>query len=121
MRKRNEKRTDLIVNLGRNIAQLRRNAGMSQEELASEINITTATLSRIECGVTDTTVSMLGNISKALDVKVSFLFAGAEVMPIGLPHELEEIIRLLKSQKYSTISAALKQIEALVAMVEKQK
>lgn len=121
MKKRSEKRTELIIKLGKSIAQFRKNAGLSQEQLAGEIDITPSTLSRIECGVTDTGVAMLDKISKALNVEVSTLFAEAEIMHTGLPRELEEIIRLLKNQKYPVINTALKQIEVLLTFVNKQK
>lgn len=121
MKKRSEKRSDLICKLGKNIAYYRKDAGLSQEELAYKVDIMPATLSRIECGATDTSISTLEKIANALKVDISTLFEEAQVTPVGLPWEIDEIIRLLRKQKASVISAALKAVELIVSLVKNQK
>ena len=112
------KRSKLIIKLGKQIAQSRRNVKLSQEVFAEKIGTTNTTLSRIERGVTDTNISMLEKIANGLGLEVSCLFSEAETIHLGLSQELEEIIKLLKNQKHSTIKTALKQIEALVDLTK---
>lgn len=119
MKKNNGNRSDLIVKLGKTIAQIRRNRDLTQEELADAVDMMPATVSRIECGVTDTSVSILEKIAKAFNIEVSTLFAEAEVQHIGLPRELEDLINLLKDQKPSVIAAILKQAEITIAVAKK--
>lgn len=121
MKKRSEKKGELVVKVGKRIAQLREDANLTQEELAEEAGITSTTLSRIECGTTDTNITMLGKISKALNVNIATLYAESQVTPVGLPWEIDEIIRLLRKQKASVISAALKAVELIVSLVKNQK
>ncbi len=46
---------------------------MSQQNIADELNLTVASYSNIECGVTDITITRLFEIAKILDVKIDYL------------------------------------------------
>lgn len=59
--------------LGNRIRELRRNLGITQEQLAEIINIDQRNLSNIECGVTFPSKS-LGAIAEALQVNLKDLF-----------------------------------------------
>ena len=61
--------------IGRNIAYYRRLKGMTQEQLASKLNISSGYLSKIECGNYNKSISlsMLFWIAKGLEVDIEKL------------------------------------------------
>ena len=61
------------MKLGEKIKQLRKSKGISQEELASTLNINRNFLSRIETGKSEPTASMLKNIAKIFNVDLNSL------------------------------------------------
>lgn len=65
---------ELIVKLGKRIALLRKNAGLTQLELASRIGIEESALRRIEIGGTNPTTKTLFSISQKLEITMSELF-----------------------------------------------
>lgn len=66
------------AHIGARIAQARRSAGLSQEQLARELDVTVGTISRLERGVTkDLTLGKLQRIAHVLDVQFSDLLEAA--------------------------------------------
>lgn len=65
---------DIKKLLGLRIKELRRNAGLTQEELAEDIGIEANNLSRIENGKNYPSPENLGKIADALDAEVHELF-----------------------------------------------
>lgn len=55
-----------LINLGNKIKSLRKDMGLSQEELASSINSNRITIVRIESGKVNSTIGMLLEIAEAL-------------------------------------------------------
>lgn len=64
----------LCRKFGKRVAELRKDADMTQEELAFCANISPSYLSAIERGITDTTISTLKRLSKALNQKITNFF-----------------------------------------------
>ena len=64
---------NIKVLLGQRIKELRKQKGITQEQLAEIINIDQRNLSNIECGVTFPSKS-LGAIADALDISLMDLF-----------------------------------------------
>lgn len=64
----------LTRKFGQKIAFLRKNAYVTQDELAFRVNISPSYLSAIERGVTDTTISTAKRLSKALKISLQELF-----------------------------------------------
>jgi transcriptional regulator with XRE-family HTH domain len=60
------------------LRRFRLRAGVTQEALAFEANLTIATLSRIERGVTNPTWTSIRAITRALDVEMDELGAAVE-------------------------------------------
>ncbi len=60
--------------LGRRIKELRKNAGLTQEQLAEMINIETTSLSGIESGRHFPSLPTIEKISKNLNVEMKTLF-----------------------------------------------
>ncbi len=67
---------DVRTLVGLNIQRLRRERGISQEELAFRSDCTRGYLSGLETGRRNATVLTLEKIAKALDVEVIDLFEG---------------------------------------------
>lgn len=59
---------------GKNLRKLRKQKSMTQEKLAFEIGIEISQISRIERGVSNTSISTVKAIANALDIHVKELF-----------------------------------------------
>jgi putative transcriptional regulator len=67
-----------MVNINLKLARIK--CGLKQKELASMVNVTAATISRIEQGtIKNPSISLMINLSKALEVPVQELFFSEEV------------------------------------------
>lgn len=64
----------LCRKFGKRLSDLRKDANITQEELAFQANISPSYLSAIEKGITDTTISTVKRLSKALDQDLITLF-----------------------------------------------
>ena len=62
--------------LGLRIAFLRRNAGMSQQELAEKLKISASAVGMYEQGRREPSVQLLSDIAKLFDVSIDFLVTG---------------------------------------------
>lgn len=62
-----------FLKLGHKIKYERSRRGISQFELSIKTELTTRTISRIECGIIDPKYSTLIKISKALDIDIKDL------------------------------------------------
>lgn len=58
-----------------NLAHIRELRGLSQQQLADRIGANQATISKIESGAGNPTLSMINRIAKALDVEPNQLFS----------------------------------------------
>ncbi len=65
----------LCRKFGKRVTYLRKEAGVTQEELAFRTNISPSYLSAIERGITDTTISTLKRFSKSLEKDIIDFFA----------------------------------------------
>lgn len=64
----------LCRKFGQKVGELRKELGITQEELAFRAGISPSYMSAIERGITDTTISTAKRLSKALKVNIPFLF-----------------------------------------------
>ena len=64
---------EIKVELGKNIFDLRKQKGLSQEKLAEQINVTRQTISNWELGTTAPNPEQLILLSKALDKSIDYL------------------------------------------------
>ena len=64
--------------IGKNIRNLRKESGMTQDELAEELNVTRQALSNWERGKTEPDIETLTKIAEILDVSVEELIYGEE-------------------------------------------
>lgn len=110
-------KNDLLHNLGRRIALLRKARSMSQESFAEVSGKMVNTISNIERGLSDPKTTTLKAIANALGVEISVLFENLDKKNIEkLPNSLDKLITLLKTEDEKTIKTILKQSEALLEM-----
>ena len=64
----------LCRKFGQKISFLRKELGITQEELAFRAGISPSYMSAIERGITDSTISTAKRLSKALKTTINFLF-----------------------------------------------
>jgi transcriptional regulator with XRE-family HTH domain len=64
-----------LVRLGRRVAEVRRQRGLSQGDLAEAIGTATESVSRIERAAAVPSLGLLGRIASALGVEVEVLFS----------------------------------------------
>lgn len=57
--------------LGKNIKKARKNAGLTQSELAEKVGVHVSYISRIERGVVNSSIEVIESIAKELKVKSS--------------------------------------------------
>lgn len=70
----NEKKKELLVKFGSNLRKLRLEKGFTQEQLANELGVEVSQISRIERGQINTSIAMLYDISKVLEINISDFF-----------------------------------------------
>lgn len=110
--------TQILKTLGRRIAQLRKQKGMSQEDFADVSGKMINTISNIERGLSDPKVTTLMSISKALGISIDELFSGNKQAQTAeeLPKNISAILQILKKQDDKTLKVIQKQIEALLEL-----
>ena len=64
----------LCRKFGQKVGFLRKELGITQEELAFRAGISPSYMSAIERGITDTTISTAKRLAKALDISIAELF-----------------------------------------------
>lgn len=110
--------TQILKALGKRIAQLRKQKGMSQEDFADVSGKMINTISNIERGLSDPKVTTLMSISKALGISIDELFSETkqEQTAEELPKNISAILQILKKQDDKTLKVIQKQIEALLEL-----
>lgn len=65
---------DIRKQVGKNLAKIRRERGLSQEELAFECDLHRTYISGIERGIRNPTITIIDKIASALEIKMAQLF-----------------------------------------------
>lgn len=88
---------DFAMNLGNRIRELRKNKGVSQLELAYDMDMSMNTISGIELGKISPKIDTLKKIAQKLDIDISELFDFSENTPKDkvIRKKVEEISRKL--------------------------
>lgn len=71
--------------VGSRIAEVRRTKGVSQEQLAAKLDVSTQWLSRLENGHENATIETLVRVANAVGVRVAELFDEGEPAPPSKP------------------------------------
>lgn len=98
---------------GIRVKGLRKNRGLSQEELAEKVDISSKYLSRIEMGQHFPSLDILVNLADALNVELKDFFEFAHEKPN--PKELRETLNtLLKEADEDKMRLLVKVVRAVV-------
>lgn len=92
------------MNIGKNIKDARRNAGLTQEQLAKKCNLATITIRQYELGKREPKLEQLSSLASALDVHVLDLLgypARKECSVNGTLHFSVEYMAKHIARKYS--------------------
>lgn len=73
--------------IGQQIRKIRKAHGLSQEELAERVHISTTHMSHIETGNTKLSLPVLVDLANALDVRTDDLLYESPAMPAGKAYE----------------------------------
>lgn len=106
----------LKENLGKKIKEYRQLQGISQEELAEQLDISQQTLSKIECGKNFLTSETLERISSVLGVNTYELFMFEEYnTQAEMLVEIEKYISIIRSnpQKLAFVKNMVKEVAKL--------
>ena len=77
------KSAQLIARLGKNIANSRKNLGLTQDQLAESVGVDPETIGRIERGITASSLATLEKIALRLEVTISSLLDEKEKVPLN--------------------------------------
>lgn len=78
------------VHVGKRVRHRRWMVGMTQQQLAGKVGIKFQQIQKYETGMNRISASRLWDIGEALDVPISFFFAGLEDSSGATTHEHEE-------------------------------
>ena len=105
--------------IGQRIRKIRKACGLSQEELAERVGISTTHMSHIETGNTKLSLAVLVAISEVLDVRTDELIFGNP--KITTTDAAEEISMLLESCDHNQKMIILDMIKSLKLSMDKHK
>ena len=94
-----------MTKMGTFLQQLRREQGLTQEQLGERLHVSSKTVSRWETGAYMPPVEMLLEMSKLYGLSINELVAGERLSPETLPHAAEEnLAAVLKEQEEFQLS-----------------
>ena len=113
---------DIAVRIGKNIANARKTAKRTQEDVAEKLDIDTGSLSRMERGIILPGIPMLSRIADELGVSLWQLLKDASLSPVTLTENIQSLLEQLDLPERRFL---LEQIEGwvnqLIAMSGKKK
>ena len=113
---------DIAVRIGKNIANARKTAKRTQEDVAEKLDIDTGSLSRMERGIILPGIPMLNRIADELRVSLWQLLKDTSLSPVTLTENIQSLLEQLDLPERRFL---LEQIEGwvnqLVAMSKKGK
>ncbi len=89
----NKGNVDISLQLGKNIAMLRKSAGLTQAKLAELVGVETLSISRMERGAVAPSIATLSKIADAIEVPISSLFLMPE--SFSLASDITEMLSKL--------------------------
>lgn len=106
--------SEFLVRLGTVVRRRRKDKGLSQSELAANVDVEQPTIHRIEKGTQGWDSSTLYNLARALDTSIADLMAEAEdVVPAKLPREAIALGQLWMKLPGDMRSSYMARIEGL--------
>ena len=84
---------------GMRIANLRKKKGLTQEQLAEKLNISTSNLGKLERGLQGMSIDLLIEIGIFFGVSTDYILLGCEIQPNAAKTELDSVIAQLTALK----------------------
>ena len=81
------------------IANLRKKKGLTQEQLAEKLNISTSNLGKLERGLQGMSIDLLIEIGIFFGVSTDYILLGCEIQPNAAKAELDSVIAQLTALK----------------------
>lgn len=108
--------------IGLRVQFLRQQQGLTQEELAKEINKTVDTISNIECGISFARIDTLMEITKAVNAELAdfFNFPVESKVTKKKSQLIKRVTQLLANESDKTVNECLKVLESILS-IEKKK
>lgn len=94
--------------IGQRIRKIRKAHGLSQEELAEKINISTTHMSHIETGNTKLSLPVLVDIAAALDVRTDDLLESNTITTSAALEEIAVVLDSCNAQEARVIADIVK-------------
>ncbi len=98
--------------IGQLIRKFRKAQGLSQEELAERVGISTTHMSHIETGNTKLSLSVLVEIAKTLEVPTDRILFESPIKKDAMVNELQTLIDSCSAQELSIIIDTAKSLKA---------
>ena len=84
---------------GKRIAKLRKEKGLTQKQLAEQLNISTSNLGKLERGLQGVSIDLLIEIGFFFSVSTDYLLIGSSIPHYDAGRELDSVIALLQAMK----------------------
>ena len=84
---------------GMRIAALRKQKGLTQEQFADKMNITTSNVGKLERGLQGMSIDLLIEIAVFFSVSTDYILLGQEIVPTEPADDIDSIIRQLNQLK----------------------
>ena len=84
---------------GKRIAALRKKKGLTQEQLAEKLNISTSTLGKIERGIQGFSIDLLIEVGIFFGISTDYILIGCEIRNYEAAKELDSVINQLVALK----------------------
>ncbi len=108
--------------LGKRIRELRKMSGMSQLDLANEMDVTLNTISGIECGKTSPKLDTLYRMALALEISLEDFFSFPEEFPRDktVRKKVENLSRQLLLLDEPVLDLILENVDLMLKMRDKK-
>lgn len=79
--------------IGQRLAKCRKEKHITQEQMAEHLDVSTAFISKIECGRTQINLERLVQICRFLEIEPSYILQGADcASPVYMSNELSQLL-----------------------------
>lgn len=89
----------LFVTIGKNIASLRRQQGLTQAQFSEQLGMEPASLSRIERGLSGPSITTLAKMAEILNCPLGALFTNSSGSEADEGHLIGEMLRSLSNDQ----------------------
>lgn len=100
-------KNEILKLVGSTIKERRKNNGLTQEELAERSELSIETISSVERGVLSTTIYTAYQISRALDIDLSYLLDFSDNQAKLQTKEVKEILQKIAPEHRQQVIEAL--------------